>query len=526
MRLIWMFLFFSLMCSSAVAEAPGSDHSHRQALRARLHPTSLRELLLFSSLFPDTVEGKSALQQAWQILSPQPSETPPPLPPDFGLTALTLVWLIQPGILPQNTAPKLSSDTIALIDTIGAHLPHRALKGHNAQTLHDIEGLSSHEIDLSRALILLDHQNPDKLTPVEAALDVLALQILAQIGKDADDEAKISAITHLLFDDLAIRFPPQSETSDKAQQFSDLSSVLFSRRGVCLGSSVLYLCLAQRIGLPLSIYTPPGHIFVAHKDKTRLHVIETTARGIDIPVDHYLGLSLKSLPERTMKEVVGMVIFNKTSAYLKEKKWEDALKSYQKALSFEAGDELQLMLSLCELLCGHAKKSQKIAQEALLHIPDYRLEPDLLLVDLAQGTLSSKGGEAIIEFSDAEGEQLLPAIAALQKINSESPHSLTIPFHLAHALLSYGKPKEALPLLEMLCARNNAPCSIHALLSYLYIERMNITGAWNEASKAVWEAQKRGCLPRPLYLLLLQLQQQSPHCADISDLLVSPIIPK
>jgi hypothetical protein len=174
---------------------------------------------------------------------------------------------------------------------------------------------------------------------------------------------------------------------------------------------------------------------------------------------------------------------------------------------------------LCELLCGHEKTSQKIAQKTLSLMPDYRLEPDLLLIDLAEGTLSRKAGEAIIEFSDAEGEQLPVAIAALQKLSSEQPSCFTIPFHLAHAWLSYGKPKEALPLLEMLCERENAPCSIHALLSFLYVERMNIPGAWSQATAAVKKAQRRGCLPRSLYLLILQLQLQSPHCVDIPGLL-------
>ena len=522
-KIVFVLFLFPIHHSFLSADDFKNEEAHRQALQARIHPSSLRELLLFSSLYPDSPEGKNSLQQAWKILSGHCSDTPPPLPPNFGLIAASLTKLIQPGLLSQQNVPELSQEAIELIDTIGESLPHRALKGHSAQTLQEIEQLSPDEIDLARALILLDTNNPGKLTSVEAALDLLALELIAKTGKDADDETKISALTQLLFHDLQIRFPAQSESTQKTQQFSDLSSVLFTRRGVCLGASVLYLTLAQRIGVPLSIFTPPGHIFVAHKNKDRLHVIETTARGIDIPIDQYLGLSLKSLSERNMKEVIGMVIFNRTAMHLKDKKWDEALNSYQRALHFESGDELQQMICLCKLLNGNGKESKRQAQQLLLHLPEDRLEPDLLLVDLAQGTLSKKAAEAIIEFSDAEGDQLLEAIDGFQKLKSECPDSLVVPFHLAYSWLSYGKPKEALPLLELLCSKENALCSIHILLASLYLERMNIAGAWKEAARAAKKAREQNCLPRPLYRLILSLQIESPHCTDISDLLASKV---
>jgi len=522
-KLVFALFLFPIYPLTLLAHDSKNEEAHRQALQARIHPSSLRELLLFSSLYPDSSEGKNALQQAWKILSGRSSDTLPPLPPNFGLIAASLTKLIQPGLINQQSIPELTLEAIDLIDSIGSSLPYRALKGHSSQTLQEIERLPPEAIDLGRALILLDTSNPGKLTSVEAALDLLALELLAKTGKDADDETKISALTQLLFHDLQIRFPAQSESTQKTQQFSDLSSVLFSRRGVCLGASVLYLTLAQRIGVPLSIFTPPGHIFVAHKNKDRLHVIETTARGIDIPIDQYLGLSLKSLSERNMKEVIGMVIFNRTSMYLKDKKWDEALISYQRALHFETGDELQQMICLCKLLNGQGKESKRDAQELLAHLPEDRLEPDLLLVELAKGTLSKKAAEAIIEFSDAEGDQLLEAIDGFQRLKDECPDSLAVPFHLAYSWLSYGKPKEALPLLEQLCCNENALCSIHILLASLYLERMNITGAWKEAACAAKKARKQNCLPRPLYRLLLALQIESPHCTDISDLLASKV---
>jgi regulator of sirC expression with transglutaminase-like and TPR domain len=431
--------------------------------------------------------------------------------------ATSLVKLVQPAFSLSGTVPDISEETVSLIDRIGVSLPHRKLKGHTATTLEQLQALPPEEIDVGRGLVLIDKECPPTMTPIEAALDVLALEILSKVGKEATDEQKISALSHLLFDDLAIRFPPESEAAEKTKQFSDLSSVLFSRRGVCLGASVLYLALAQRIGLPLSIYTPPGHIFVGHKSPERTHVIETTARGIDIPLDRYLGLTLKSVPERSQKEVIGMVLFNRASEYLKKKDWEGALRLYHRAEVFETDEELSLLISLCDFLSGRTGAAVQHATHTLHNLPPYRREPDLLLVDLANGSISREAAEAVIQWSDAKGDDLAPAIEALQKLMPSNQNSFMLPLHLAQLQLEFGRPKEALPLIENLARRSAAPVSIHVLLAELHLERMNIKNAWDEVFKAVKKAQEQGSIPKPLSDLIIELQADSPSCRDMSN---------
>ena len=522
----YFFICLLLISGVAVSSTPDSTASYRQTLLARIPPSSLRQLLAFASLYRETPEGAAALKQAWAILSTQvscqESENHPPLPPNFGLIATSLVKLVQPAFSLSGTLPEISNETICLIDHIGASLPHRRLKGHTATSLEQLKELPSEEIDLGRALVLIDKECPSTMTPVEAALDVLALEILSKVGNGATDEQKISALTNLLFDDLAIRFPPESEAAEKTKQFSDLSSVLFSRRGVCLGASVLYLALAQRIGLPLSIYTPPGHIFVAHKSPERTHVIETTARGIDIPLERYLGLTLKSVPERSRKEVIGMVLFNRASEYLKKKDWDGALRLYHQAEVFETDEELSLLISLCDFLSGRTVASQQHAMRTLHSLPGYRREPDLLLVDLANKAISRGAAEAVIQWSDAKGEDLPSAIEALQKVMPSSPNSFMVPLHLAQLQLELGRPREALPLIESVARREDSPSSIHVLLAELYLERMNVRSAWEEVFKAVEKAQKQGSIPKPLSDLIIEFQAEAPSCRDMSHV-VYPI---
>jgi hypothetical protein len=497
----------------------GDGPQDRHTVFARIHPSSLKDLLLFSSLDPESAEGKKALHQAWEILAGQDTENPPQLPAHFERIALSLVKLIEPSLAPTCLSPPLPDDTIALIEAIGASLPHRSLKGHGATTLQELESLPPEEIDVARALVLIDGQPAAKITAVEAALDLLALSLRSRLGPHATDDQKISAITGLLFDELQIRFPPESEAHERTKQFSDLSSVLFSRRGICLGSSSLYLALAQRLGLPLTIYTPPGHIFVAHRSPERIRVIETTARGIAIPIEQYLGLSLKSLPERTQKEVIGMVLFNKAAEKLKSQQWAEALALYHQASHFEEDDELHQMISFCFLMLEKKRQSQETALKALASISPHRLEPDLLLVDLSKGSLSPSAARTIIEWSDAEGDDLLPAINELRDALKNCTTSRTLPLHLAYAYLAYGKSKEALPIVEELAKSEQSQCTIHALLAELYEERMDFVGAWREVKQAVAAAKKNGFLPRPLQEFVVHLQQESPNCTDITEML-------
>ena len=214
-----------------------------------------------------------------------------------------------------------------------------------------------------------------------------------------------------------------------------------------------------------------------------------------------------------------MVLFNRTAEHLKKREWDKALEMYQKAAVFEHDTELQQMISLSELLTHQKGKSQERAKRALASLPKERLEPDLLLVDLSLGTLSEEGASAILEFSDADGDELLAAIASLQELLKSCPESRVLHLHLAHALLGYGKTKEALPVLERLCGFNDAPCSTHTLLAFLYHERMSFPQAWAEGRKAVAAAKKQQFLPRPLRKFILDLHHESPNCVDIADMI-------
>src|ERR1700761_5200171 len=127
-----------------------------------------------------------------------------------------------------------------------------------------------------------------KIRSYEALIDLMALQILTRITFEDPPAKKIRAINHFIFEEMGFRFPPHSSHAKDIDLYTFLPSVLDSRRGVCLGVSILYISLAQRLKLDLQMVTPPGHIFVCWRQGKEVINIETTARGIHIPDEKYL----------------------------------------------------------------------------------------------------------------------------------------------------------------------------------------------------------------------------------------------
>ena len=174
----------------------------------------------------------------------------------------------------------------------------------------------------------------------EAMIDLMALQILAKLPEKATPEIKIRAMNRFIFEEMGYRFPPHSIWAEDVDVYTFLPSVLDSRRGVCLGVSILYICLAQRLGINLEMITPPGHIYVRYNDGNKIINIETTARGINLESDTYLGIETRSLQQRNIKEVIGLAHFNQAAVFWHQNEYEKVLNSYRKAQPYLPNDLL------------------------------------------------------------------------------------------------------------------------------------------------------------------------------------------
>lgn len=468
-----------------------------------LDPTSIVQHLAYYELYKESPDGKKALEHAWKLLSGKDGGT---LPLAFPHTINTFVALINPSGTQESF--EIGEEALCSIEDIASHLPNRLLLGHKVYTIDELLTLETDEIDLARAILLsqLDGDRA-KIRRYEAMLDLMTLQVLARIGIEAPSEDKVRALNQLIFYDLGFRFPPHSSYCNQIDRFTFLPQVLESRRGVCLGVSTLYLCLAQRVGLPFEIITPPGHIFLRSRDLN----IETTLRGVHIHNDEYLGINLLELPKRTLKEVVGMAYFNQASVWLAAGDFQKAAAAYERSLPFTPADPYTQTLYACSLyLSGQEAKAKKILAEVVPHKESFCISQDPLAEDILHGKVDPECLKPLFLYVDESRASIESKKEALEQTVKKYPQFRSALFQLAICYLQLQRPQDAIRILEQYHQVDPTDISVEYYLAELYYSRYDAKSAWQAYTSAERLASKKGHLPRALVRFKTLLSTRSP----------------
>jgi tetratricopeptide (TPR) repeat protein len=160
--------------------------------------------------------------------------------------------------------------------------------GLNVTSIEEVLRLSEDQIDLATATLISSEYWSDFVQGRRylERLDTMAMVIQTRLRQQRLplDHRAIPVINQYLFEELG--FKPISHANDPNDLF--LHSVMDRRQGYCLSLSILYLALAERLGLDLYGVVVPGHFFVRY-DKGRVRFnIETTSNGASPPDDHYI----------------------------------------------------------------------------------------------------------------------------------------------------------------------------------------------------------------------------------------------
>ena len=479
--LLALLLFVSPLCA---------EDLRVRTLYSSLDQESISDSFAFYRLYPDTPYGKQALDRAFALMNKHRiipvTKTEQLSIPEFHIEGM----ISMVNKMRFDDAPVLTTEQIHLIEQLASHLKHHKIKGHNITQVAEVEQLAPEDIDLARALLVYQFEDSkDKMHDIrqyEANLDMMALQILARLPKGASNLEKIKAINHFIFHEMRFRFPPESLSIKDIDTYTYLPSVLDSRLGVCLGVSILYLSLAQRLDLPLEIKTPPGHIYLSYVDVdgNRLN-IETTARGIHVPEEHYFGMNTVRVKTRNLKETVGLSFFNQASVLWEREEHEQAVKLYEQSLPYMGDDPLlHLFLGLNYLFTNRTEEGkQELDYVINTPNPDILFQ-DTLARDYLAGKVSPAGLKAIFLHVDETRASILKKQAKILAELKRYPKFREGWFHLGITWLQLSRTKEALEAFEHYHSLEaNNPTSEY-YLAMLHFERINYQAAFEHLKKA------------------------------------------
>lgn len=504
-------LFFFLLVTPLWGEEASSQKI--KASYNSLDPTSIVQHFAFYELYPQSPEGVQALTHAWKLIGIHSSDISHMSLPSLDQTVHSMIALVNRW--PDQKASQISDEALKLINKAASKLHNRQLKGYYAETESDVLLLPPEEIDLAHAIFLSQEMHDSGAYQAkknyEAAIDLMALQIQARFALNASPEQKIRLINDFIFCELGFRFPPESLYVKEIDRYTFLSSVIDSRRGICLGVSVLYLALAQRLGLPLEIVTPPGHIYVRYRDKNKIINIETTARGINLESKDYLSIDAFALQERNLKETIGLVHFNQAADGLREESFDKALRSYEKAKLYLPNDCLvDELMGISSVLCGKVEEGKKLLRRAIDFPAKHLIANKTLCHDYLNGHADANALKVIMMHVDEQRDSILRKQKLLAEVVTQYPNGTSALFALAMTWIQLHRFGEALELLERIHQLDASDPKVEYYLSALYAERYNYIKAWEHLKIAEILTRNYGHFPKALKELKNALSEQCP----------------
>lgn len=483
MKIVIFFLsFFNLFTSCFSQE-------NKDFLYFKLSPFSLEKQCAFHNLYPN---HKKSFNTISSLLNSK----------DVSLINSISKMIVS---LKRFSSVEFSNDEIFAVNQFFSFLNNRKLQGNKVSSIEEILNLDDSEIDLGLALVLSEKKDFFRNDPIikkyEIFLDLLTAQVIGYLKAipNYTQENVVECINKVLFQDQSFKYPLKKDMySDK---YTFLSSVIDGKFGVCLGTSVLFLSISQRLNLPLEIITPSGHIYLRlKKDNGDLLNIETTAFGKHLDTETYIDLDESDLQKRSLKEVIGLTFMNSGTFFLHKGEYQKALNAYQESFIYFQDPLLKELLGFTLLFCQ--KK-----EEGLLLLEEVRKEGKAsnLSLDYLQNNVSLEGIKTIF-FSPSNSKKEIEEYAEkLKEIQLNNPLFKEGYNRLAACFINLGHYKEAFKELENLYLLDKR--NIHLLrhlseLALLLLDHSKAERYYKEAEEIIKiEGKSISCL-KNLKLLL------------------------
>ncbi|GAX62652.1 hypothetical protein SCALIN_C38_0015 [Candidatus Scalindua japonica] len=169
------------------------------------------------------------------------------------------------------------------------------------------------------SLLLANEEHSEiKIEDYVECVDWYARMIKVRITDGDGPMSKIKIINKFLFDELGFVYVQTGNLEDLY-----LNKVIDRRKGNCIGLTILYLSIAERLGLPLFGVNVPEHIFVRYDDGKQKINIEMGHKGMSLPDSFYVSNSVERFDEESIthgcylqslnkKEVISNILLNRS----------------------------------------------------------------------------------------------------------------------------------------------------------------------------------------------------------------------
>ncbi len=184
----------------------------------------------------------------------------------------------------------------------------------------DLITVDDEYFDIAEVSLLLakDEYSEIKIEDYVECVNWYARMIKARITESDGPKSVINTINRFLFDELGFTYVQTGNLEDLY-----LNKVIDRRKGNCVGLSVLYLSIAERLSLPLFGVNVPEHIFVRYDDGKRKINIETGHKGMSLSDTFYVKHSIEQFDEECVvhgcylqnldkREVISNILLNRS----------------------------------------------------------------------------------------------------------------------------------------------------------------------------------------------------------------------
>jgi len=160
----------------------------------------------------------------------------------------------------------------------------------------------------------------------------LADRLRPEVADASDGDHVVDAFRRVLL--VEERFTYDKSSADPGNYL--LESVLARRKGNCLGLSLLYLALADRLGIPFRGVYVPSHCFVRYEGNGARVNVEFAESGATWGDDRYRR-EFRITPDRpylrslSPTEMLGVFLKTLGAGYSRKGREEDALRLYEEA---------------------------------------------------------------------------------------------------------------------------------------------------------------------------------------------------